>query len=239
MFWEGCTTFSNCCSCDLFFFFFLLVPLLSTWDLSSPTRDGTHAPCSGSAALTTGTPGNSAVEIFRSLLLPALKPSVSPGLPVQAQLLTCDSGQSFPPSFRDQAPSFNSLLIIGSLLPSQPSPNLDHLQRATAALTPGPSLNLNSVSEVLLSAAEPHKDIYLDINASTGTNANINGTHMLTPAQERHLLADTTGSRRLLIWTAPSLLLPWGPKCCSWVSLLSQFLLHPSLWGWSILKPEL
>ena len=157
---------------------------------------------------------------------------------MQAQLLTCDSGQSFLPSFRDQAPPFNSFLIIGSLLPSQPSPNLDHLPRAKAALTPGPSLNLNSVSEVLLSAAEPHKDIYLDINASTGTKANINGTHMLTPAQELHLLADTTGSRRLLIWTAPSLL-PWGPKCCSLLSLQSQSLLHPSLWGWSILKPEL
>jgi hypothetical protein len=46
----------------------------------------------------------------------------------------------------------------------------------------------------LLSAADPPKDINLDINASTGTNTNINGTHMLTPAQERHLSAGTTGS---------------------------------------------
>jgi hypothetical protein len=46
----------------------------------------------------------------------------------------------------------------------------------------------------LLSAADPHKDINLDINASTGTNTNINGTHMLTPAQEHHLSAGTTGS---------------------------------------------
>ena len=30
------------------------------------------------------------------------------------------------------------------------------------------SLNLNSVSEALLSAADPPKDINLDINASTG-----------------------------------------------------------------------
>ena len=66
-------------------------------DLSSLTRDRTRAPFSGSAALTTRPPGNSAVEISRNLLLPALKPSVSPGLPLQAQLLIFDSGLSFPP----------------------------------------------------------------------------------------------------------------------------------------------
>ena len=31
----------------------------SMWDLSSPTRDQTHAPCSGSAVLTTKPPGKS------------------------------------------------------------------------------------------------------------------------------------------------------------------------------------
>ena len=39
-------------------FFFLATPC-STWDLSSPTRGWTHAPCSGSAVLTTGPPGKS------------------------------------------------------------------------------------------------------------------------------------------------------------------------------------
>ena len=33
---------------DTFFFFFFLAALCSLWDLSSPTRDWTHYPCSGS-----------------------------------------------------------------------------------------------------------------------------------------------------------------------------------------------
>lgn len=38
--------------------FFLAVPR-GIWDLSSQTRDGTHAPCAGSAKSTTGLPGKS------------------------------------------------------------------------------------------------------------------------------------------------------------------------------------
>ena len=40
------------CSQDLLFFFlfFLLAMPRGVWDLSSPTRDRTHAPCSGSTA---------------------------------------------------------------------------------------------------------------------------------------------------------------------------------------------
>ena len=54
-------------TCYFLFYFFLVwfglvlaVPC-STWDLSSPTRDQTRAPCSGSSVLTTGPPGSPSV----------------------------------------------------------------------------------------------------------------------------------------------------------------------------------
>ena len=46
---------------DLFFFFFQLGGM---WDLSSPSRDQTHASCIGSAVLTSGPPGKSQCVVF-------------------------------------------------------------------------------------------------------------------------------------------------------------------------------
>ena len=40
-------------------FFFLMLVLCGIWDLNSPIRDRTHAPCTGNAVLNTGLPGKS------------------------------------------------------------------------------------------------------------------------------------------------------------------------------------
>ena len=46
-------------------FFFLLPIPCGMWDLSSPTRDQTHAPCSGKGGiLTTGPPESLCLKIF-------------------------------------------------------------------------------------------------------------------------------------------------------------------------------
>ena len=42
------TSSTSECGCVFFFFQFVLAALLGTWDLSSPTRDGTCVPCIGS-----------------------------------------------------------------------------------------------------------------------------------------------------------------------------------------------
>ena len=42
-----------------FLFFFLMPVLCGIWDLNSPIRDRTHAPCAGNTVLTTGLPGKS------------------------------------------------------------------------------------------------------------------------------------------------------------------------------------
>jgi len=48
----------------IFIHLFILAAPLSMQDLSSPTRDQTHALCSGSVAvLTTGSPGTSQVNL--------------------------------------------------------------------------------------------------------------------------------------------------------------------------------
>ena len=49
-------------ACIPIFFFFFLAVLGSLWDLSSPTRDQTHVPCTG-RVLTTGRPGKSLLSL--------------------------------------------------------------------------------------------------------------------------------------------------------------------------------
>ena len=48
----------------IFIIFYFLAAPRGMWNLSSPTRDGTRAPCSGSAVLTTGPPGKSRQTLF-------------------------------------------------------------------------------------------------------------------------------------------------------------------------------
>ena len=74
-------------------FFFLAAPR-SVWALSSPTRDGTQAPCIGITVLTTGPPAKSLPQ----LLLRPSGPSLPPSSPIPIQTLWPSAGVCSPTS---------------------------------------------------------------------------------------------------------------------------------------------
>lgn len=76
------------------------------------------------------------------------------------------------------SPILEPFLIIRLMFPSYLSPKLDHLPRAPAALTLGPSLT--SMSEALRSAPQPAQDYDPDINTSAGTNTHTRQRPVLT-----------------------------------------------------------
>ena len=75
--------------CFFFFFFFLLCGM---WDLSSPNRDGTCAPCSGSTVLTTKPQGKS-LRLFLILSLSDISPWLNSGYVfwMENYILMCSS----------------------------------------------------------------------------------------------------------------------------------------------------
>ena len=79
--------------CLPFFFFFFLCGM---WDLSSPNRDGTFAPCSGSTVLTTKPQGKSP-RLFLILSLSDISPWLNSGYAfwMENYILMCSSRVSY------------------------------------------------------------------------------------------------------------------------------------------------